>query len=561
MKKIFIITAAFLFSLNTKAQLLSQDFESEAANTNVTTTVGSLYQIDNTDTDCGASDGWRIYTADASGTSCSGCSGNRGVIDYGPSSCAQDATLISGTFTPGCGTTIDISFNYAFDNEDSPGAEFFIADLYNETDGVVEANLVNTSTDVDNGFYSSSVGFTSGKTYSLRFQYIADYDWGATVDNILVTEAGPTVGFTQNCASDLSYTVTVVVSSLAGGSSVDITNGGGTTYFSSVGLGTYTVSGLSAAETIEVENNLGCVTSQTFAVCDVCSLSSTPSDECATANAVNLNSIFYGSTDCSYTPSTGSPSGCGSIENDSWMEFTATSDSVSIDWDITGGVDCIGTNNTSDADPGGIQLSVWSGSCGSLSILSGSCTNPTGGIGYSGTWDFSGMTVGNTYYIRIDGYAGDQCEYTFDPGQGVAVIPSNGECADATVLACGDRDTASIILATDTDKPTGCGGMTTGKGNWYVISGSGADITLSTDNSGTNFGTEIHVYSGTCGSLTCVASDDDSGTTLSNASVVTFNAANGTDYYVYIDGDGTAQGQYELSVSCTSCPADAGTWN
>lgn len=136
-----------------------------------------------------------------------------------------------------------------------------------------------------------------------------------------------------------------------------------------------------------------------------------PSDECATAALINVEDPYSGSTRCTYTASAGSPAGCGSIENDSWMRFTAGSSTVVIDYSVT--------NCTNDY---GVQLAVYSGTCGALSLLSGSCVNYATNNS-SGTWTFTGLTVNQTYYIRTDGYAGDLCSYSFNPVAGVIILP------------------------------------------------------------------------------------------------------------------------------------------
>jgi hypothetical protein len=136
-----------------------------------------------------------------------------------------------------------------------------------------------------------------------------------------------------------------------------------------------------------------------------------PSDECATASIVNVADPYTGSTRCSYSASTGSPSSCGSIENDSWMKFVAGSSIVVIDYGVS---NCTGGY--------GVQLSVFSGSCSSLTFVSGSCINYASNNS-TGTWTFTGLTVNNTYYIRTDGYAGDLCSYSFNPVSGVAILP------------------------------------------------------------------------------------------------------------------------------------------
>ena len=94
---------------------------------------------------------------------------------------------------------------------------------------------------------------------------------------------------------------------------------------------------------------------------------------------------------------------------------------------------------------------------------------------------------------------------------GIAINPTNDSCDNAIVLNCGDLDTSNNILATSNDAPASCGGLTTGAGVWYKYIGDGSDVTLSTSNSATNFDTEIFVYSGTCSNLTCIGSDNNSG--------------------------------------------------
>lgn len=144
----------------------------------------------------------------------------------------------------------------------------------------------------------------------------------------------------------------------------------------------------------------------------------TPADECAGASPINVTMPYSGSTRCNYTASAGSPTSCGTIENDAWMKFVAGSSSVVINYQVT---NC--TYNY------GVQLSVFKGACGSNTLITGSCINYASNNS-TGTWSFSGLTVGNTYYIRADGYAGDLCSYAFTPVSGV-VLPI--ELEDFTV--------------------------------------------------------------------------------------------------------------------------------
>lgn len=273
-----------------------------------------------------------------------------------------------------------------------------------------------------------------------------------------------------------------------------------------------------------------------------CSSPDVPNNTCSSAPMIDLSQPFYGSTNCSYDDAEGEePSGCGSIENDSWITFQAAATDAEVNYDVG---DCV--------DDNGVQFSVWDGSCFDLAGMTElACVNPTG-ENTSGTFSLSGLTVGDNYYIRIDGYSGDLCTYNFTPGTGVVIIPPNDDCPDADTLTCSmGTNVVSNLQASSNDVGSlpACGGATYEDGVWYLFEGTGQDVTLSTDNAGTNFDTEISVFSGSCGSFTCVGSDKDSGT--GETSEITFSTVGGTDYYIYLDGDAGAEGQFELSVSCS----------
>jgi len=165
-----------------------QDFESVTSGVLTTSTASDPYFIDG-NVSCVASDGWRIETFDASGTFCTGCSGNRAVIDYGGSGCDQNATLVVGLGTIN-NTSIDVSFDYDYDDYDA--VDQFTVTLYNETTSSVESTILGPITTSQGTTFSQTlVGMTSGNDYSIRFNYIGDYGYGVTVDNVGATIASP----------------------------------------------------------------------------------------------------------------------------------------------------------------------------------------------------------------------------------------------------------------------------------------------------------------------------------------------------------------------------------
>ncbi len=153
-------------------------------------------------------------------------------------------------------------------------------------------------------------------------------------------------------------------------------------------------------------------------------------ETCATATPICELNGYCGNT-YSYAPnawgSTGSLTGCGflglfscpgtgllntfcgSVENDSYLSFVASSTTISFDVWVT-----------SSVYGDGIQLIVFSTpSCGNNSVTSYYCDQITPGVPEAVS--VSGLIVGNTYYIMIDGFAGDLCDYVIGANTGISI--------------------------------------------------------------------------------------------------------------------------------------------
>jgi hypothetical protein len=162
----------------------AQNFNSLSVGNLTSVTSNNPYFI-NTNTSCVAADGWRIETT--SYASCTNCNSNRAVIDYGASTCVQDATLVVKLGTIAV-DQINISFDYGYD--DYNATDQFTGTLYNETTSTTVATFFNLSTADANANFNSNFTINPGDTYSLRFRYAATYAGGATVDNISVSYIG-----------------------------------------------------------------------------------------------------------------------------------------------------------------------------------------------------------------------------------------------------------------------------------------------------------------------------------------------------------------------------------
>ena len=111
----------------------------------------------------------------------------------------------------------------------------------------------------------------------------------------------------------------------------------------------------------------------------------------------------------------------GTIENNSWLAFEATTTSVSLDFTVSG----CGTD--------GIQVGILQFN-GSDWVRYSPCAMTDGANTGSFTVTGTGLTVGETYYLMMDGNAGANCDYQINVsgGSGVAIVDAG---ADQTI--CG----------------------------------------------------------------------------------------------------------------------------
>lgn len=180
--------------------------------------------------------------------------------------------------------------------------------------------------------------------------------------------------------------------------------------------------------------------SGTFGIC----VSTATNDECADALYICDINGYSASTSASYTPDrpgnmrgnaeqnnpptytytpgtntggifgqggpwgTGAPAFDVQINNNSWIKFTAASTTATLNVNI---YDCWVGNYPS----GGIQMQIFSGvNCANFIPVSNFEESSTGF-----TITANNLTVGNDYYLMVDGYAGDICNYTITANSGV----------------------------------------------------------------------------------------------------------------------------------------------
>ena len=139
--------------------------------------------------------------------------------------------------------------------------------------------------------------------------------------------------------------------------------------------------------------------------------------------------------------------------------------------------------------------------------------------------------------------------------------PSNDACANAILLPVGIGSCSSplytnVNATTVGDPTTPACWLPNSKSHtvWFYFQASSADVEISTNFSGTLANTQIAVYSGTCGSFTQLACQENVNTAagLLHTDVILHGLTVGNNYYVMVDGNGTQTGDFGICVQQTN---------
>jgi hypothetical protein len=257
-------------------------------------------------------------------------------------------------------------------------------------------------------------------------------------------------------------------------------------------------------------------------------------DDCANAIALACGDVVSGSTALATADAEVSGVTCGS--------YSATAPGV---WyTVVGtGLDITASLCGSAYDT---KLFIYEGACGSLACVGGN--DDVCDLQSEITWT---STYGTTYSIWVTGYGSATGAFNLAI---TCVRPSNDDCANAEVIACGDVVAGTNVGASEQLIPTYSAG-TVGAGVWYVFTGTGNDVTLGTCNDA-SFDTEINVLTTSdCVNFTNVAGNDDFSGCSGSTSQVTFTSVASQTYYVYVSdwvsGGGNA-GTFNLTLTCVA---------
>jgi len=243
------------------------------------------------------------------------------------------------------------------------------------------------------------------------------------------------------------------------------------------------------------------------------------------------------------TASTQDATACGGTEDDDvWFSFVATSTSHRISILNAAG-------STTD-----MYHSLWTGAdCNSLTLVAGSCSdadvsNPTG------------LLIGQTYYVRVYTWTATTGQNsTFNVCIGTTPPPpSNDNFATPIAISCGNTYTGDTSLPVTLDEdsaPDGFGADLDAPNLWYSFTGSGSAQTVTVNLCGSAYDTSVLVYTGTSGSLTLVAANDDDASCVSNGlnSKVSFASDGTTTYYITVEGYNVGSvGAFTMNVTCAA---------
>jgi hypothetical protein len=269
-------------------------------------------------------------------------------------------------------------------------------------------------------------------------------------------------------------------------------------------------------------------------------------DECTGAIALTVNADFAcgtvtAGTVAGATASATDATACtGSEDDDVWFSFVATSTTHRISILNAAG-------SVTD-----MAHSLWEGNCGTLSLVAGSCSDPD-------TSNPAGLTIGETYYVRVYTYtatAGQDTTFNICIGT-TPPLPANDDIVNAIPISCGNVYTGDTSLATlDQANPAFAYGVDLDAPNvWYTFTGTGTAQNVNLNLCGSGYDTSVLVLTGTPGSLTAVGGNDDDNTCVSNTlnSNATFTSDGTTTYYIVVEGYNAGNtGAFTMDVTCSA---------
>jgi hypothetical protein len=281
----------------------------------------------------------------------------------------------------------------------------------------------------------------------------------------------------------------------------------------------------------------GSSTTGTFTISRTCS-APIGNDNCS--NAVNLSvnptNACTTSTSGSSIGASQSMAGClGTADDDVWFSFIATS-----------------TNHNVTVTPGTLSdavLQVFSGSCGTPTSLA--CVDNT--ISGNESTTVSGLTIGNTYFVRVYSYSNGSGQGTFTMCVSTPVDPCS---ALTNIASCGSTINVNIVSGSGSYPNSTCGWTTPGIETIYTFTPTQSGTYTIQQTS--SFDTIDYHYKAVvdgCSNTGWNCIDDLYGASTSS----TFFLSAGVQYYFLLDPESAAGGNISFIINCTTNPCTNGS--
>jgi hypothetical protein len=269
-----------------------------------------------------------------------------------------------------------------------------------------------------------------------------------------------------------------------------------------------------------------------------------------------------GCTNGTLASSTASPQGTPSCwltapSTDVWYYFVATSTTMSVSTDYAGD----GSGDLTDS-----QLAVYSSSNNTCSgtLTQVGCDEDGGTtVALNSEVNMTGLTIGNTYYVRVDGFntsTGDFCVGAFNTPAATEVIGST--CQNATVVypnnaACSAANGNVSYNSTLGWTPAvgvnycGCDNETSQQGGWSTFTANATSTTITNMTAGGNQEPlDFTVFTGGCSGLSCVACYS-----VAKGGAQTVTTTIGTQYWVLTTLQAGSTNEFRPDICITSSVA------
>lgn len=347
--------------------------------------------------------------------------------------------------------------------------------------------------------------------------------------------ACPIVTYPANNATFIPLTPTITWNNTAGATSYKVSIGtspGGTSIANQVSVTTnsYTPSAALAPNTTHYVKIVAVGSGGESSGCTEQMFTTAPpppaNDECATAITIPVNpNLNCGTVTAGYTigatDSGTAPSPCyGQADDDVWFKFVATATTHKISLlNITSVGSTAGDTDT--------YFQVFSGGCGALSSIL--CSDPSSGV-------VSGLTVGETYLLRVYSYYGAGSNQSFNICVGTFPPPPANDACSGALSATAFPYTYAQNDGAGATNNSGIVSVCSNEmndGTWFTFTGDGSTFNINvTMPAGSDFDPQIGVYSGNCSALNCESTVDDGG--QGGAETVSVPTLAGNTYYVNV---------------------------